>query len=532
MRNPKLCVAALASLLAVGAARAQEPGRGVLLPNDETEAYLRSLQVGGRAPLRTWSLRPFGASEVVALAAADSGHPWAARFRADADSARRRVGVIPARVRLGYNTTHAFGSNDGAVWAGRGLTVAAEGGVYARLGPLSVDLAPLAFWTQNADFETFPGVSPYTNPLRGERIDLPQRFGSGAYARVDPGRSTVRLDLGPVALGGSTSPQAWGPGAESPMILGQNAAGFMHLFLGTARPVDVGVGRVHARTVYGDLRQSAYSPVTDERSRRAGAGMVLSFSPAPLPGLEVGVASFTHTAWPEGGPTLGDALSPLRGLFFSGREQAEDGTSDPLGAGNQLVSGFGRWVLPRAGLEVFGEFLRDDRAFDVRNLILEPDHSAAYMLGARKVWARSDASWWVARGEVASTQLSHLDLTDERPVVYPHFVFRQGHTHRGQLLGGADSYGGSAARLAVDRYHPGGRYTLSLARVLRGDPANFPDARDSAPDVEQIVGVEALRFAGRLDLTLGVTGAWGMNRDFRGDAFNLNLVLGARAARW
>jgi hypothetical protein len=44
------------------------------------------------------------------------------------------------------------------------------------------------------------------------------------------------------------------------------------------------------------------------------------------------------------------------------------------------------------------------------------------------------------------------------------------------------------------------------------------------------VGVERLLFYGRYDIWAGVTAVYELNRDFRRDAFNLNLSVGARAS--
>ncbi len=95
--------------------------------------------------------------------------------------------------------------------------------------------------------------------MTGVSIDLPQHFGDGPYTRVDPGQSSLRLDARGVAAGLSTANQHWGPAAEHPLLLGSNAPGFLHAFLGTSEPVDVWIGSLHGRVVYGRLRQSGYS---------------------------------------------------------------------------------------------------------------------------------------------------------------------------------------------------------------------------------------------------------------------------------
>src|SRR5688500_12693926 len=105
------------------------------------EDYLRVLQVAGIAPLYPWSVRSFSVSEIPTLAAADSAGPW----RLDRRFKASLIDVGAATLGSIYNSAYPFGSNDGAVWAGRGLTVAASGGVSGRYGPLSFTVAPIAF---------------------------------------------------------------------------------------------------------------------------------------------------------------------------------------------------------------------------------------------------------------------------------------------------------------------------------------------------------------------------------------------------
>ena len=43
------------------------------------------------------------------------------------------------------------------------------------------------------------------------------------------------------------------------------------------------------------------------------------------------------------------------------------------------------------------------------------------------------------------------------------------------------------------------------------------------------MGVEGLFFRGRYDVNVGLTGVYELNRNLRGDAFNLNAQVGIRA---
>jgi Capsule assembly protein Wzi len=499
----------------------------------EAERYLRVLQVAGGAPLYPWSLRAFSPAEIDRLAAGNADHPWAARF-APADSARGvRGGVLRPSLRAYYNTAFPQGGNDGALWVGRGGTVAATAGVALRWGALSVRVEPVAFWTQNRGFALMPNGRPdsarFADPENPATIDLPQRFGDGGYWRLDPGQSTARLDVRGFALGVSTANQQWGPTADLPLILGTNAAGFPHAFLGTSSPWRVGIGRLHGRVVWGSLAQSPYSVVSGPGSRRLMTGVVAVFTPRGLDGVEIGGARFFHQPWPAGGLELSDLAEPFQSLFKTGLPENGEGAEDLASPKNQLASAFARWVLPGAGFEAWAEYAREDHSWDLKDFLLQPDHTAAYTLGARKVWRR-EGSLFSLRGELLESQPSNLQIVRNQGRFYRHSFEHQGHTVLGQVLGSPAAYGGSGTVLSLDRYTAQGRWTIDWTRTrvrgLLATPASAPGS--GGVDVVHSLGAEAVLFRGRTDALLGLHGNYELNRNGGDDAFNLNASLGLR----
>src|SRR5207249_8601323 len=190
-------------------------------------------------------------------------------------------------------------------------------GFAARYSAVSLTVAPQVFWAQNASFDLMPngeaGRLAYADGLYPEAIDHPQRFGGGEYAVLDPGQSSLRLDAGPVTVGISTANQYWGPVTEYPMVLGNNAPGFPHGFIGTSHSIDLWLIRVHGRLVYGRLSQSAYSVETEGGGYRFVAGGVGVATVRGVPGLEIGATRFSHSPWPGlSHISLDRLLIPLR----------------------------------------------------------------------------------------------------------------------------------------------------------------------------------------------------------------------------
>jgi hypothetical protein len=437
-----------------------------------------------------------------------------------------------------YNSAFPFGFNDGAVWAGRGLTYVVHGGGALRIGPLSIALDPIYFSAQNAPFALvdngLTGARRFADAQQAASIDLPQRFGDSRYARFNLGESYVRVDVLGLAAGVSTASQWWGPAITSPLLLGNNAGGFPHAFIGSASPMNIGIGRLHTRFEIGRLDQSDYSPIGADSGSRMAAAAVVTFSPSGAEGLELGAARFFHRRWPRGGPTLADLAIPLQGFTSNNIDYSTkyDPSNPAYNPENQLVSLFSRWALPRDKFELYGEYLRNDRNYDVRDALLEPDHDAAFTLGFQKTYADSARRQLLAiRGEVTNAQFSNLALLRPQSWPYSHYPIAQGHTEMGQALG---SYfverGGGGATLGVDWYRPTGRFGVELMRIVRGVPSTV-----SLPigprDVMYVTSASADASWRRWQLFGRVSLIDELNRNFAGDVINLSLETGIRGTR-
>jgi hypothetical protein len=495
----------------------------------EAESYLRVLQDLGEIPLHPWSLRPFSTRELDRLANTTDAHPWSGLYSVAPDTTRGvRFHWIRPEARVLYNSAFPYGYNDGPLWAGRGLTMALQGGASVRYGPLSLVVDPIVFRAENASFPLQnngrTGRMAFADGRYPTSIDLPQRFGSEPYQRFDWGQSTLRIDLPLVTAGVSTASQVWGPAHDFPLILGNNAPGFPHAFLGTSSPVNVWVGSVHARLVWGVLHQSDYSPVVAPDTRRFMSGIVAVFVPRGVPGLEIGGSRFFHTAWPTDGLTARNFTKPLEGFLKVGLPDTGiiDGKSD---ADNQLASAFARWVLPHSGLEVYGEYAREDHNWDLRDLTLEPDHDSGYMLGVQRSIRLDSMHILAIRAQVLNTRPSNLARVRNQTAFYRHFREQQGHTEIGQVLGSPAAYGGSGAVVAADYYMPRGQ--LSLSWMRQADRPGTVDGTTPAP-VQNALGARSTLRVGIGDLSVGMIGVRESNGVEGRSGLNLNVSVGMR----
>jgi hypothetical protein len=532
-----LCAVGARMAAAQGAASspALRPSAVEATAGSELEQYYRVLQLDGSVPLYPWTVREFSPAELDRLRP-QRPDPWGlSETSAHGASSWWSISLMRPRLLNVYNTSYPFTFNDGAIWAGRGLTTSLDGGVVVRSGPLSVTVAPTIFTAQNAAFSivnvTGSGTSPFANAQLSNEIDLPQRFGGSRYSRVTWGQSAIRLEALGIAAGVSAADQTWGPGIVSPLVLSDNAEGFPHAYIGTARPWPIGIGQLHGRVEIGELSRSVVARTDGDTARRMMAGIVASFLPRGIPGLELGASRFFHRRESPSGLRFSDFSIPFQG-FTSGSingGQKYDPLDPSYSPENQLASVFFRWAQPASHVEVYGEYMRNDRNYDTRDLILEPDHDAAYMLGFQKVFRRGEGGTLMSvHAEVVNAEVSHLARVRGQAWPYQHSPLTDGHTNRGQVLGAfLAEQGGGGAVAGVDWYRPEGRFGLELMRAVRAKTQG-----EGAPidgwDVLHVLSAESTRRARGVELFTRAAAMIELNRNFQKDQGNLSLAVGVR----
>ncbi len=418
------------------------------------------------------------------------------------------LAATPAHLETTFNSRYPSGANDGLLWAGRGVSTLGTAGIAGRYGPLSFALAPEIAWSENRPFQIIPngesGDLRFMNPWYGSSIDLPQRFGAGPSTSWAPGQSFLRLDLWNVALGISSENLWFGPGIRNAISMSSAAAGFPHVFVGTARPADVWIGTVEAKLLWGRLERTRYDADPTHPMLNA---LVLDYTPRWLPRLSVGFSRVFLQVW--------DDLS-LRDWFpFVQSFQKKDVGDNPKD--NQLASIFARWVFPESGLELYAEWAREDHENSLEMTIREPDHTQAYLLGLQKVFRTGDR--WI-RFHAELTHLQELFPANNprgNPTYYTHGEDLS-YTYRGQLLGAWIGPGADSQTVAVDVFNRSGRIGGYLERVRRNDAVFWlvidPQQLGISHDTEVTAAVRQVFFAGPVDVSWEAGASYRWDRDF------------------
>ncbi|MEX1211380.1 MAG: capsule assembly Wzi family protein [Balneolaceae bacterium] len=448
-----------------------------------------------------------------------------------------RWGLWNPTFQLTTNSSHPHGENNAAAWYGKGMTTEWFAGGYLVSDYLTLSLRPQLIWQQNNDFpaprfvpRNPDGESWYTTEGIGDRLDAPFRFGPDPFWTLDPGHSSIRLHYGAFEVGYGTDPLWWGPAGRYPLTMSTNAPGFAHTFIGTRHPVSIPwVGDLHVRWVGGKPAHSEwYHPALSELSfdqlDRLGAGgsldlsgsefgygegvdrylsgLHLTWTPTLLPDLSLGMIRMVHSPLPDGNRTWGDiraVLDPFQ-LQRLRKTQGEDNDRQVRYAVNSI---YARWIWPESRFEIFGEFMRDDYAWDWRDFLMEPHHSSGYSFGFRKLFPSSLARWVRVHTELTNLTASYLSLVRPQGYRYTNPAVPQGHTHRGKILGAAIGPGSNSQFLHVEALTDWGRVGVFFRREADNNQFHY--------EYDQSLGRDASwgdYKRHRTDLTVGLDGLW------------------------
>ena len=78
-----------------------------------------------------------------------------------------KIKILPIDYNIEFNSHHPYNRNNGSMGPNRGYQHILSAGIYAEIGPLSIQLKPEYLYSQNKDFEGF-GEGP--NPSKSLRV--------------------------------------------------------------------------------------------------------------------------------------------------------------------------------------------------------------------------------------------------------------------------------------------------------------------------------------------------------------------------
>jgi hypothetical protein len=300
-----------------------------------------------------------------------------------------KISLLPVNSISRFTSGVPFSWSDGLLLPAKGFQHYVSLGFYAAIGPLKVQISPELLLAQNQPYQT---TSYY-----GETNPTPN------LKRVTFGQSRISLDVNAFSVGLSNENIWWGPGQFTSLMMTNNAPGFLHATFNTTRPLKTFMGNFEGQVIAGKLNASdlrsedvfnrksfytvtGYESIIGEYSKYIN-GIYFTYQPSFLRGLMLG---FNRVFVAKSSNLIGNisnrvgivsAFLPIfDGLFKEKRNSFEDSLQ-----WNQLASLNARYLLKEAKAEIYVEYGWNDHAFNMRDLMTSPNHSAAFLVGLRKV---------------------------------------------------------------------------------------------------------------------------------------------------
>jgi hypothetical protein len=390
--------------------------------------------------------------------------------------------VLPLTLDNQFNSHHPYGWNLTDMIEARGWQSVVGMGIYASMGMVSVQLNPEFAYAANPNFEHNANYGAATN---------------GTYKHLFPGQSSIRLNAGAVSVGISTESIWWGPGINNSLLMSNNAPGFLHLTLNSRRPLKTPIGSFEWQFVSGKLYEDTtvllenknltttyYNPLTyggdgysgpydPSKKWRYFNGITITYQPKWMPGLFLGLSRIAYAyndSLSNGDPSfLKTYLPTVFGVF---RQNYAYGLNLPSGSKRykQMASVHLRYVFPKAHAELYGEYGWGDNQYNIRDFVLNVDHSRAFITGIRKMSPLAGKRWLDWQFEI--TQMSQSPSYQVR-TAGNWYGYQGGYTNQSRILGAGVGMGSDVQTATVSWVDGLTRLGIKLER-LQHDPNDYP----------------------------------------------------------
>ena len=350
-----------------------------------------------------------------------------------------QLAVLPATITTKFNSHHPYGWNDAGMIMAKGLQTMISAGLYAKLGPLTIQMQPEYYYAANPNYV------------------ITANYGSKdgmALNKAYLGQSSIRLNLGPISVGASSESLWWGPGQFSSLMMSNNAPGFQHITFNSTRPLKTPIGSFEWQLVMGKLNEdtsaafeNTYLQLLRPRNEdRYFNGIVLTYQPSFLPNFFFGLTRSEHVYMSDRDRKSGFVNKYLPVFIAASPNDNASSTSIPA---DGAFSFFTRWILPKHQAEFYLEYGYNDFKQNLRDLATNANHSSAYIIGLKKVVVIPNKQLLDI-----STELTQMAQTTSYVVRsagnwYEHSPINQGFTYQNQIMGAGSGMGNNVQTIQI-----------------------------------------------------------------------------------
>ena len=243
---------------------------------------------------------------------------------------------------------------------------------------IAFSLEPYYFTNQNLDYEVPVRKGIYT------RMNDTRPHGDSLL--VSSGMREVQFYLHHrgFGFGVSNASMWWGPGLHSSLQMSTNAPGFRHFVIGTLEEKRI-------RNLGFDLRYMFSHFDEKNAGEPYFSALLVSTTFYSEPQMTIGISrsylSGHGTLSPTGPYTISkkDAmLLPFEGLYLESKQTDPEDPESAVDLWDEIMVGYVTATFPSSGLKIYLSYGRDDHAWDKKDFLRQPDHSAASVIGLRK----------------------------------------------------------------------------------------------------------------------------------------------------
>lgn len=432
-----------------------------------------------------------------------------------------------------FNSHHPYNRNNGTMIPNRGYQHIISPGVFFKIGPLSIQLKPEHHYSDNSSFDGFwEGHYPEIWAKRYQlwnHIDMPERFGEKRHNNTAIGQSSIRLNWKNISLGISNENIWWGPSIRNSIMLSNHATGFKHITLNTIKPLKTFLGNFEFHLISGRLENSGFNPPRTDfeyagtklfvpKINQFGAtddwrylqALNISYSPKWIDGFSLGFIRWVQMYsalvedrywWIDGDPTY---FPVFLNLF-----RKNDVYADYEAQTNQAAGFYFKWLWKDSKAEIYMEYHHNDAKQNIRDLLVDSDHSRASTIGIQKIFKINGDDYlfnweWTQMEQTASSLIRNAGYWYEHSYVY------DGYTNKGEVLGSSIGPGSNSHYMSINRLKNSEKIGLAL-EIIDHDNDFYHIAFASANDYR--------RYWKDINLHLNY------NKRFKNFSFTGNLVL-------
>ena len=454
------------------------------LNNSEVIDYLRLKQLSGDSLINySFNQRPIELNEFIQRNYnLNDLYPTLLSFNRGAGI----VKILPPAVQIDFNSQHPYNRNNGSMIPNRGLQNLSSIGIYFDYGPLTIQLNPEFIYAENKNYDGFwEGHYDITWARRyrlWNTIDIPERFGEKEYKQFLIGQSSIKLNFKKLSFGISNENIWWGPSLRNGIMMSNHARGFKHITFNSNRPIETKIGNFEFQIVTGRLENSGFTPPGTERTYggqklyipkinqlsrtddwRFFQGFNFSYSPSFMKGVSFGITRWVQMYsalvegkyyWMKGNPTYFPAF---KNIF-----RKNDSSSDLEEQTDQAAGIYFRWFMSDADLEIYSEYAYNDSKQNLRDLLLDSDHSRAVSIGMQKIFKKNNLlfNWeWTQLEQTAGRLVRNAGSW------YRHYNVYHGYTNYGEVIGASIGPGSNSHYISISKIDDFNKYGIAFEVV-------------------------------------------------------------------